>query len=79
VILASLGWTRMTSSLRAAPLKRPPGTSWNWIRISALRSLSAFPHLRMKGTPCHRRLLMNVTSVANVAAVDPFGTVSSSR
>ena len=42
VYTASLGCTRITSSLRLhAPLKMSPGTSLNWIRTSALRSFRA--------------------------------------
>lgn len=52
VYTASLGCTRITSSLRLhCCWKMSPATSRNCSRTSALRSFSALPQRRMKGTP----------------------------
>eukprot|EP00041_Stephanoeca_diplocostata_P026649 m.721534 g.721534 ORF g.721534 m.721534 type:complete len:207 (-) comp23014_c0_seq5:1122-1742(-) len=56
-----------------------PGTSLNWIRISALRSFSALPARMMNGTPSHRSLLILSTHVQNVGVFESSGTPGSSR
>ena len=55
---ASSGCSRTTSSFRrlSRSVFMSAAGGLNWIRISALRSFSALPAFRMKGTPCHLQL-----------------------
>lgn len=46
---------------------------------SAFVSLRAFPALKMKGTPSHRRFLTNSTHVAKVGVFESSGTPASGR
>ena len=68
-----------TNSFGEMSVKSSTSGLRNWIRISALRSFSALPHLRMKGTPFQRALFTCSTAAANVGVIESAGTVLSCR